>query len=134
MGVEVGGGGAACVWEDGEEGEGVNGLRCGRDARRCLTVTNVQMAVQISPFCGGFSSPRVCGFCNKSSFHWKSSQHEALNLLAARLDGHRRHLASGGPGTPLDQVVRSPFSLSSRQYCNFFSPFFKLVFFIAFIY
>ncbi len=63
-----------------------------------------------------FSSGRYS--CQILIWKRKSSQDEVVNVFVSWLAGHGCQLASGQPGTPLDQVVRSP--SSTRKYSTYF--------------
>ena len=105
-------------------GEEVNRSRSGKHARRDISLLAglerlpTPSSLPSLYFLFRFSSGRIS--CQILIWKRKSSQDEAVNVFVSRLAGHRCQLASGEPDTPLDQVVRSPFSSSSRKYSTYF--------------
>jgi len=104
-------------------GRGLGGWRRGRGGKS-LTLGQTRKAdISLRPalkrlptpsflyFLFRFSSGRYS--CQTLIWERKSSQDEVVNVFVSSLAGHGCQLASGEPGTPLDQVVRSPFSYSA---------------------
>lgn len=101
-------------------GRGMGGWRRGRGGKSLtlLPAHKPTPSFLLLYFLFRFSSGRYS--CQILIWKRKSSQDEAVNVFVSWLAGHRCQLASGEPGTALDQVVRSPFSSSSRKYSTYF--------------
>ena len=109
-------------------GRGVGGRRRGRGGKLLMLGQTCKGDISQLPvptpsflslyFLFRFFSGRY--LCQILIWRRKSNQDEAVNVFVSWLAGHRCQLASDKPGTPLDQVVRSPFSSSTRKYSTYF--------------